>query len=181
MSDLLLAGLAAGRDDAYAAIYDLYGPALFRVAWTLLGSHADAEDAVQDVFLGLARARALAGQIGNLRAYLFCSLRHAVARLAIPAQPDALRPCCPDTVEVPASVDLDLSEWLERALARLPDEQREVLTLKIDGELTFAEVAEVLGIPPDTAASRYRYALGKLRQHYDEEYHAGRVESPAPQ
>jgi len=52
---------------------------------------------------------------------------------------------------------------LERALAALPREQREVVALKIDGGLTFAQVAEVLGISPNTAASRYRYALGRLR------------------
>lgn len=56
------------------------------------------------------------------------------------------------------------SDDLEMALASLPTEQREVIALKIDGGLTFAHIAEILNISPNTAASRYRYALQKLRQ-----------------
>ena len=44
-----------------------------------------------------------------------------------------------------------------------PTEQREVIVLKVDAGLTFAELAAVLGISANTAASRYRYALEKLR------------------
>ena len=46
----------------------------------------------------------------------------------------------------------------------LPDAQREVLALKIDGGLTFAEIGEALDVSANTVASRYRYALDKLRQ-----------------
>jgi RNA polymerase sigma-70 factor (ECF subfamily) len=46
----------------------------------------------------------------------------------------------------------------------LPAEQREVISLKIDGDLTFAQIAAVFDISPNTAASRYRYALEKLRR-----------------
>jgi RNA polymerase sigma-70 factor (ECF subfamily) len=49
-------------------------------------------------------------------------------------------------------------------LASLPLEQREVITLKIDGGLTFAQIAEILHVNPNTAASRYRYAMEKLRR-----------------
>ena len=55
-------------------------------------------------------------------------------------------------------------EALEAAVKRLPEEQREVISLKIWGELGFREIAEVLGISINTAASRYRYALRKLGQ-----------------
>jgi hypothetical protein len=77
VSEPLLEGLAEGRDEAFAALYDRYGRSLFRVAWTLLRSRQDAEDAVQDVFLGLARSRANLARVENLRAYLFGALRHA--------------------------------------------------------------------------------------------------------
>jgi RNA polymerase sigma-70 factor (ECF subfamily) len=53
---------------------------------------------------------------------------------------------------------------LAAAVADLPPEQREVVALKIDGGLTFAEIGRVMGTSLDTAASRYRYALTKLRQ-----------------
>lgn len=58
---------------------------------------------------------------------------------------------------------------LEQALLQLPLDQRDVVALKIDGELTFAEIACVLGINPNTAASRYRYALASLKARLEEE------------
>jgi RNA polymerase sigma-70 factor (ECF subfamily) len=182
VGDPLLAGLAEGNDDAFAALYDRFGRSLFRVAWTLLRSRADAEDAVQDVFLGLVRSRSALGRIENLRAYLFGALRHAAARRA--ARKEATRPLSEEPGEdagEPRPLDPELSDWLDRALAELPPEQREVLTLKIDGELTFEEVGAVLGVSPSTAASRYRYAVEKLRGHFNKEYHAFRTASSRPQ
>ena len=60
--------------------------------------------------------------------------------------------------------ELEFAQILQSALASLPAEQREVITLKIWGELTFAEIASVLNIPANTAASRYRYGLAELRR-----------------
>jgi RNA polymerase sigma-70 factor (ECF subfamily) len=54
-------------------------------------------------------------------------------------------------------------EALEAAVRRLPPEQREVLVLKIWGELTFADIGAQLDLSPHTVASRYRYALAALR------------------
>src|SRR5262245_15375863 len=78
----LQADLAAGRDDAFAALYDRYAQRLYRVAWAMLRSSQDAEDAVQEVFLGLVRSRSALGQVESLSAYLFSALRHAASRLA---------------------------------------------------------------------------------------------------
>ena len=55
-------------------------------------------------------------------------------------------------------------QLIQKAMSGLPDIYREVLTLKVWGELTFAEIAEILQIPVNTAASRYRYGLGELRK-----------------
>src|SRR5262245_7864215 len=150
-----------------AEIYDRHGAAMFRVARTLLRSRPDAEDAVQEVFLGLARSPASLRRIENVRAYLFAALRHAVARIAARRKNETLvdEPPAPDAV---ALIDADIADTLERGLATLPLEQREVLTLKIDGGLTFAEIAAVLGIRLKTAASRHRYALEKLRATLNE-------------
>ncbi len=183
MSDPLLAGLAEGRDEAFAAVYDRFAGPLFRVAWTLLRSRQDAEDAVQEVFLGLVRSRAALGRVENLRAYLFGALRHAATRLATRRKTGLHHPLSHEAVgEADGKVPLDAetSDLLQRALDALPAEQREVVTLKIDGELTFEEVAAVLGISPNTAASRYGYALEKLRGRFEEEPHAPRATSPEP-
>src|SRR5438067_1622521 len=72
---------AERRDAALAALYDRFGPALFRTARTLLGDDGLAEDAVQDTFLGLVRSAAPLADVANVRAYLFAALRHAAAKL----------------------------------------------------------------------------------------------------
>jgi RNA polymerase sigma-70 factor (ECF subfamily) len=56
-----------------------------------------------------------------------------------------------------------LNEDLERAVKTLPPSLREVLVLKVWSGLTFQQIAETIGIPANTAASRYRYALERLR------------------
>ena len=52
---------------------------------------------------------------------------------------------------------------LAEALGELPEEQRAVLHLKLWEGLTFEKIADALEIPPNTAASRYRYGIDKLR------------------
>jgi RNA polymerase sigma-70 factor (ECF subfamily) len=144
--------------DALALLYDRFAPVLYRTACGLLGSAADAEDVVHDVFVALARGRAQLPAIINARSYLFVALRRMVARRAVRRLPRPLPEDVADPREPP-----ERDEHLEHALARLPAEQREVVVLKIDGDLTSAELAAVLGIGPNTAASRYRYAMEKLR------------------
>jgi len=56
------------------------------------------------------------------------------------------------------------AKLIQDAMSKLPEMFREVITLKIWGGLTFAEIGEALGIPANTAASRYRYAVEELRK-----------------
>jgi DNA-directed RNA polymerase specialized sigma subunit, sigma24 homolog len=60
--------------------------------------------------------------------------------------------------------DRERTQLIQDALGRLPEIYRAVITLKVWGELTFAEIAETLQIPANTAASRYRYGLEELRK-----------------
>jgi RNA polymerase sigma-70 factor (ECF subfamily) len=162
--DDLLDGLVAGRERAFAALYDRCGPALFRVAAAIAGSREEAEDAVQDVFVGLVRAGERLRGVRNLRAYLFASVRRAAVRRSRCVRPAALTAAdVPDTAAWHDNGDVETADRLERALASLPAAQREVVALHVDGGLTFDECGEALGVSPNTAASRYRYALEKLR------------------
>ena len=72
----------------------------------------------------------------------------------------------PDVVVIRAHGDFDLatSRTLATALEELPSEQRAVVHLKLWEGLTFEAIAEALEIPPNTAASRYRYGIDKLRE-----------------
>jgi RNA polymerase sigma-70 factor, ECF subfamily len=60
--------------------------------------------------------------------------------------------------------DRELQQLVQDAMSRLPEMYRQVLTLKVWGGLTFAEIADALDIPANTAASRYRYGLVELRK-----------------
>lgn len=140
--------------------YEAWGAKLHHYLLGMLRSPADAEDALQTVFVKLAQ-RGEAG-IADLGAYLFSaarnealSLRRRQGRTAPPAPPELFEPAGGDDEE---------RRQLGRALAELPDEQREVLLLKVWEGLSFREIAALTGVPQDTAASRYRYALDKLKE-----------------
>ena len=164
--DTLPPVLAAGDEQAYATLYDILGERLFRVAVAITGSREDARDLVQELFAAMVRSRHKLAGVENLAAYMFASLRRLAIRAGMRRKRDR------DAIEGRARQEAEASnpcdsgsgdEHLESALAALPDSQREVIALKIDGELTFAEIASVLGVSANTAASRYRYALEKLR------------------
>ena len=72
----------------------------------------------------------------------------------------------PDHCEPVFAPEDEGQQLLAAAVERLPNEQREVVILKIWNELTFAEIAAALAISQNTAASRYRYALGALKKNF---------------
>jgi len=164
--------LAAGDTAAYQEAYDLYGAVLFRTAMRLLGGRADAEDAVQEVFAALVRSRDRLIRVTNVKAYLFVSLRHVAGRMYRRQQNQAATGLdetkCHVDASIHASDDWETADRLWRVVASLPAEQRDVLALKIQGELTFKEIGAICGISANTAASRYRYALEKLKQMMEE-------------
>jgi RNA polymerase sigma-70 factor, ECF subfamily len=173
--------LAAGDRDAFAALYDRLGLRLFATARTMLTSPAEAEDVVHDLFVELARIRRRLADVNDLDGYLFTMLRHAVARRLrrrsltrrmldrlgrerLGGGRTGRDGFAASPVELPVEPP---DEALAAAVAALPAAQREVVALKIDGGLTFAEIAAVIGTSANTAASRYRYALEKLRARLD--------------
>jgi len=164
----LTQSLADGDREAFAALYDRLGVRLYRTALTMLASTAEAEDVVHDLFVDLARHRQKLARVTDLDGYVFTMLRHAVGRRSRRASLarrsiDRLgqeRLDAGGFTTAPVEIE---DEALAAAVAALPIPQREVIALKIDGGLTFAEIAAVIGISANTAASRYRYALEKLR------------------
>jgi RNA polymerase sigma-70 factor, ECF subfamily len=172
----LLPGLAAGKPESFAALVEQLGDRLYRTARRLVDSPTDADDVVQETFAALVRGRTALNAVRDLEAYLFTTLRRAAAKSRGQKGPVTLR--LDSIAELEAKETNSIStpthktsdrEAEERvaqlhwAVQTLPDDQRDVLTLKFDGELTLAQIATVLGISPNTAASRYRYALEKLR------------------
>jgi len=152
-----------------ARLYDEHAQALFVFLLNLTRNEADTRDLLQEVFVKIARDAELLEGVREERAFLI--------RLAHNAAIDLMRRrgTRERTKEHFAGVvspfatasDPDEKTFrreLAEALAELPEEQRAVAHLKLWGGLTFEAIAEALEIPPNTAASRYRYALDKLRE-----------------
>lgn len=158
---------APGGAEAFADFYDRLAARLVGAARTLGCSAAEAEDVVHDLFVRLVRSGALAGDIADPEAYAFASLRHAVWRL------ERRRVLEREAIEQIGREQehagdrppgpLPDADLVRAAIARLPEAQREVVALRIDGGLSFAQIARVTNVSINTAAGRYRYALEKLR------------------
>ena len=147
--------------DEIEVLYRRHGPALLLFASVISGDRGRGQDAVQQVFLKAIENGSLRQAI-NKKAYLFASVRNAVLNDAklqdrnIPLDIDSAWFSPPDR-------DYTGEQNLRRALGNLPDDQREVIVLHVWGELTFSEIGDLRGVSSNTAASRYRYALSKLR------------------
>ena len=164
----------AGDAAAYGALVTMHEGAAFRVAYLLLGSASDAEDASQEGFvrayLALARFRAgepfrpwLLQVVGNEAR----NRRRALGRRAgmLDRAVRAFRGDAPTQAASPEVVLLagETHAELREAIGRLRDEERLVVACRYLMELSEAETAAALGIPPGTVKSRLHRALARLR------------------
>lgn len=161
----------AQNHDSWKNWFQLHGPRLLLCARQWTRSLADAEDVVQEAFVRFWKhQRGLAGDgdpmgllLTSVRRAAFDRARRDTRRTAREQFTDGGREAGEAVFETPLEGD-GRREAIEAALHRLPPEQREVLVLKIWGERTFEEIAGEIDISPNTAASRYRYALAALRK-----------------
>jgi len=152
-----------------ARLYDEHAPALFAFLLNLTRNEADTRDLLQDLFIKLARQPELLRDVREER--------HFLLRLAHNAAIDLMRrrttreqrneSFSAETFSAFApAADPDEQAFrtaLAESLGELPPDQRAVVHLKLWAGLTFEEIAEALEIPLNTAASRYRYGLDKMR------------------
>jgi RNA polymerase sigma-70 factor, ECF subfamily len=153
-----------GSMDALGALYERHAPMLHRLAYGLLGSAEDAEDLVQDLFVGLPEALRRYEERGRLDGWL----RTVAARMALmrirarnrtqPLTPDASAPrTSPPEDRLAARVTLDA------ALSGLSDTLRVVFVLKEVEGYSHAEIADMLGIREGTSEVRLHRATRALR------------------
>jgi RNA polymerase sigma-70 factor (ECF subfamily) len=161
----------ANSADAWTVWLEQHGAALVLFARQWVGSRADAEDIVQEAFVRFWRSRQRVAQpVG----YLFACVKRCALDWQRGRRRQARREEATARPEAATLFDAPLEQEerrtaIEAGLALLPAEQKEVLVLKIWAGLSFGEIAAALEIPANTAASRYRYALAKLREQLAEE------------
>jgi len=149
------------------SLYNDFSQAVYAFALQLTHSKEAAKDLLQDVFCRIAQRPRFT--ILNPRSFLLRCTYHAYVDLI---RRESSREKTHDQyAQEPetffsADAQIDQQETLSAllgAISLLPEEQRAVLHLEIWEERTFREIAAILGIPANTAASRYRYAIDKMR------------------
>ena len=143
-------------------------PHFMRYACYRLGDTADAEDALQDVFLKISAKLSdeKSVEVRDWRNYIFralsnlCSSRLAALGKLRTTPLDARL----DIADLPTeSNDADYQR-IAQLLEEIPEEQAEVIRLRIYGNNCFADVAEILSLPLPTVKSRFLYGLEKIRK-----------------
>ena len=144
---------------------------LFRYACYRLGSAAEAEDEIQDLYVRLSKQGLRLADIDDLQGYIYRSLSNScVSRLRARHQfvpSESLNTLSSDDLN-PTDFDEEF-RLIERLMEHLPNEQSEVIRLRIYGGRQFDEIASICDIPLTTAKSRFRYGIDKLRESLEQQ------------
>ena len=141
-------------------LYEQQGPALLGYACALLGVRPAAEDILHSVFIKLMEDEA---SISDPVPYVYKALRN----MALNVMRNETRFIALDNGCAwfePIRLMSEMALAVQEALLALPSEQREVVVLHIWCGMTFGEIGALVQTSCDTVASRYRYALSKLRE-----------------
>ena len=165
----LLRRLHRGDMDALRCIYEKYKDDLLTIAVSVLCDIHAAEDCLHDVFVSFAKAAGDFNIQRSLKGYLIsCVVNRARNQLKKGPNQSV---CQIEELDLPATlsnpagqlIDNEESTRVFQALAKLPNEQHEVVALHLYGEMKFKEIADFLDISINTVQSRYRYGIEKLR------------------
>ncbi len=170
----LMTAWMRGDERAFAALVERLGAAVKGFALRMLRSQDQAEDIYAETFLRVANSRWT--PTGTVRGYIFTIARRLC--LDVLRQRRTVRQAVPHLVELdwgaptpnPEAKALlkEQAGWLEAGLARLPEEHREVLLLRVVHGLSAAEVAAVTGLQEGQVHSQVSYARKRLRAALDE-------------
>ena len=157
------------REPELGRLYDEHAQSLYAFLLNFTRDESDTRDLLQEIFVKLARHPELLDGVQDERAFFIRLARNAAIdlirrrgtreRTRENFAAETMAPFMPASNPDEQAFRIGLAE----ALAELPPDQRAVVHLKLWEGLTFEQIAVALNIPPNTAASRYRYGLDKLR------------------
>lgn len=151
--------------DAFAALYEEMSRPMYTVACRILHNRSDAEDVVQDVFLKMLKTDDFAA-VGNIRAYILQMVRNeALMLLRKRSKEDLVEEVSAeqDAAWQGVSVREDVAA-ITSAIERLKDDERDIFTFHVNGELGFEEIAGIMNMSLSAVYRRYQKALKKLRK-----------------
>ena len=144
---------------------------LLKFAYVLVGNIENAEDIVQEVFLGFARTAGKKENFSNIKGYLITAVMNK-ARNYYRDNKKSANESLDCAEEIPAN-NKGPEQWailseqlqlLSKAMGELPIEQREVVSLYMEGSLTFKQIAEIQEVTTSTVQGRFRYGIEKLQR-----------------
>ena len=170
---MLMRRVASGDEQAMGELYDRFAPLVFKVAWQFQPSHAEAEDAVQEIFIRLwqtadrfdpRRAKLVTWVMLIARRHLIDRLRRSsIRRDAASLEGDIADPSAGQATEGLAADDESREALLQR-IAELPELQRIVIERAYLQGFTLREVSAQLDAPLGTVKSALSRGLAKLRE-----------------
>jgi RNA polymerase sigma-70 factor, ECF subfamily len=176
-AELALADRVRGGDEAaLATLYRRYYGGLCAFARGLVGHTTDAEEVVHEVFLRVWERRAEWRVIGTVRAYLFGATRNTALNLlrgqhvewrwgaAFEREPHPVGMAARRRTGDELSAAREIDEAVAQAIERLPEQCRLVYTMRWHHDLSYAEIAQALGIAPKTVERHVHLALVTLRR-----------------
>ena len=167
---ILLWKFKRGSQDALRRVYEKYRTDLLKLAVSLVTDVNTAEDVVQDVFVSFAQSAAQIGLAGDLRKYLVTCVANRIRNRRRDQQrheaiglDDADGLVCGSREPQQWAILNEELRSLSQAMAQIPYEQREVVNLYMQGDLTFRQIARIQNASINTVQGRYRYGIAKLR------------------
>jgi RNA polymerase sigma-70 factor (ECF subfamily) len=173
----LLRSFAHGEASAMDQLVARYRKALFSWLLGMTGNRADAEDLFQDIWFRVIRHAARFNDV-SFKAWLWKIARNLLIDFRRKRKPDISLDAVDDTDDHPLVDQLmakgagpaekvewaDMTKRVMRAVAALPEVQRDVFLMRVQGDLSFSEIAETLNIPLNTALGRMHDAMTKLKK-----------------
>lgn len=176
----LICAYLSGQDRAFEKLFKRYEKPLFSFILRFVGNRENAEDLLQQTWLKVLKGLPKYEERGKFSSWLFgiannCCI-DCVRKKSVTKQDNFINP---EKLNSLSSIDSNPDEmfvqneqkvWLEKALTQLPPEQKQVVLLRLYGEMPFKEIARVLNSPLNTVLGRMHYAVQNLRKILKQQY-----------